>query len=330
MTGTAVLATIVGLALLLGSGEALLNGAVRLAQRLGLSQLLIGLTVVAAATSMPELVVVVAAGMEGVPDLGVGNVIGSNIANILLILGVAACMVPVVTGRAYVMRDGLTLLLATTVFVVFAYLGYFRWVHGLVMLALLAGYIVFSYRQDRRDYERAKANGQADSGPKPTLRQTLVAGLLVALGCAGLALGSHLLIKGSVEIARWAGISDAVIGISLVAVGTSLPELATVVVAGLRKRHQIALGNVLGSNLFNTLGILGALALTGPFAVRGELLHIDAWIMVAVTIGLMTIMLLGKRIGRVQGAAFLLLYVTYIGYRFLDSSGAGPAVALGF
>ncbi|MCG8354776.1 MAG: calcium/sodium antiporter [Kiloniellales bacterium] len=306
-----------GLGLLLFGGELLLRGAVALARRFGLSKLLIGLTVVAAATSMPELVVVVATGVEGVPDVGVGNVVGSNIANVLLILGVGAIFFPVLTRPSDVLRDGFAVFVASALFVVFALAGQLVWWHGLIMLSLLIGYIGFSYGQERRRNGRAEGESLGQEDEEVGVPTSCLAALLfLALGVAGLVVGSDLLVDGAVTIAHAAGVSDAVIGLTLVAVGTSLPELATAIVAGLRHHTEVALGNVLGSNLFNILAVLSALTFTLPFEVAAELMQVDIWIMLGVSVILLPVMATGWRIGRLEGASFLTLYACYIAWQF--------------
>jgi cation:H+ antiporter len=349
-----VLKTTVGLLFLLGGGEVLLRGAAGLAARFGLSPLLIGLTVVAAATSMPELVVVVTSGIENVPDLGVGNVIGSNIANILLILGVAAVMWPIATRPEHVLRDGLVLLGATLLFTAFALTGWIGRVDGTVMLVGLAVYLVLSYLSDRRingavsgDRDRTKvqevaaAGGNSTSGAVPQDAAGQAAGSTdgPAMGpaCAGMATaavfivtgvgaligGSQLLVDGAVVIAQRLGVSDAVIGLTLVAVGTSLPELATAIVAGMRRHSEIALGNVLGSNVFNLLMILGLLALIAPFHVAREMMRLDIWVMVGSAAVLLPVMMTGWRIGRREGAAFLIAYGIYVAMKYEPAVAAG-------
>ncbi len=316
MIWLAALKTAGGLGLLLFGGELLLRGAVALARRFGLSKLVIGLTVVAAATSMPELVVVVATGLQGVPDVGVGNVVGSNIANVLLILGAGAVFFPIVTRPRDVLRDGLAVLGATVLLIVFALMGQLFWIHGAVMLALLTGYIGYCYYRDRR--ENGAAHGEATEAESEVgiPKSAGVALLFLAIGVGCLVLGSELLVDGAVVIARSAGVSDAVIGLTLVAVGTSLPELATAIVAGMRRHTEVALGNVLGSNLFNILAVLAALTFALPFEVAPELMRIDVWIMLAVSALLLPLMITDWRIGRMEGAAFLLLYAGYIGWQF--------------
>jgi cation:H+ antiporter len=310
-----------GLLLLLFGGEILLRGDVSLARCLGLSSLLIGMTVVAAATSMPEMVVAVASGLRGAPDIGVGNVVGSNIANILLILGVAALLYPMETRPHNVLRDGLAMLGSTGLFIVFAVTGTVGRLDGTVMLALLIAYLAYSYRRDR------KLNGATDApaAPEgvPLCRSMPVALLFVGVGVGVLVVGSKLLVDGAVDLARTAGVSEAVIGLTLVAVGTSLPELATAVVASFRRHPEVALGNVLGSNLFNIMAIIPALALTTPVAIAPELLDFDVWFMAAVTVVAFVAMVTGWRIGRVEAATFLVAYVLYIGFLFKNGHMPG-------
>lgn len=323
MTWMAFLLAAAGLVLLFVGGEVLLRGAVGLALRSGISPMLIGLTIVAFATSMPELVVTLTAGLEGVPDVGVGNVVGSNIANILLILGAAALISPIATEPRQILRDSSAMVLATAVFLVVAFMGAVTPLHGIAMLVLLAIYLRVSYRQEKRSKSERAAELEAleEAGTAPC--STAVAILLVVVGVAGLVSGSHFLVDGAVDIARHFGISEAVIGLTLVAVGTSLPELATAIVAGIRGHTEVALGNVLGSNIFNILLIIGALALIAPFVVSPEILGFDIWIMLGVSLLVVPIMITGKRIGRLEGLVMLLLYAGFILFQFDPRGGTG-------
>ncbi len=316
MTLVALAQTLGGFLLLFGGGELLLRGAVGLARSFGLSPLLIGLTVVAAATSMPELMVTVTAGLDGLTDVGVGNVVGSNIANILLILGVAAVIHPIQNHPRMVRRDAGAVLIATALFAGFGVTGPLGWVHGAIMLALLGGYLWFSYWNEvaaNRDRPAEQADlaglGWAPAGT----RLALVA---VAAGAGGLVLGSDLLVAGAVAIARAAGISESVIGLTLIALGTSLPELATAVTAARHRHTDLALGNALGSNIFNILLVLGVLVLIAPVQLAAEVLRFDLWVMVGVTVLLIPILLSGWRISRLEGGLFLALYAAYIGIQF--------------
>jgi len=318
MTLVALAQTFGGFLFLFASGELLLRGAVGLARIFGLSPLLIGLTVVAAATSMPELMVTVTAGLGGLTDVGVGNVIGSNIANILLILGAAAVIRPIPTHPRVVRRDAGAVLIATALFAGFGVTGPLGWIHGAVMIALLGFYIWFSYRNEVAAINRDQTPGAeadlSDLGWTPA--GTGLALGTVAAGAGGLVLGSDLLVEGAVTIARAAGISESVIGLTLIAFGTSLPELATAVIAARHGHTALALGNALGSNIFNILLVLGVLVLIAPVQLAAEVLRFDIWVMAGVTVALILVMLSGWRISRLEGGLFLALYAAYIGFQF--------------
>ncbi len=310
--------TLGGFLLLFGGGELLLRGAVGLARSFGLSPLLIGLTVVAAATSMPELMVTLAAGLDGLTDVAVGNVVGSNIANILLILGAAAVIHPIPTHPRMVRRDAGAVLIATALFAGFGVTGPLGWIHGAIMLALLGGYLWFCCWNEaaagNRDQAAAEKTELTEFGWTPA--GAGLALVTVGAGAGGLVLGSDLLVEGAVSIARAGGISESVIGLTLIAIGTSLPELATAVTAARHRHGDLALGNALGSNIFNILLVLGALVLIAPVQLAAEVLRFDLWIMVGVTVLLFPIMLSGWRISRLEGALFLALYAAYIGFQF--------------
>ncbi len=316
MTAIAFLQAGGGLVLLFIGGEVLLRGAVGLSLRFGLSPLLIGLTVVAFATSMPELVVTLTAGLQGATDIGVGNVVGSNIANILLILGLAALLYPIAKEPKRILRDVVAMVAATAVFVALAFTERMGFIQGVIMIALLVGYLVASYRAELKGGNDTDTGMEAieEAGAAP--RSAWVALALVVGGIVGLAAGSELLVRGALVIARAAGVSETVIGLTLVAFGTSLPELATAIVAALRGHTEVALGNVLGSNIFNILLILGTLFIITPVTVAPEILNYDIWILAGATLIAVPIMLVGKRIGRVAGAAFVILYVAFIWFQF--------------
>ncbi|MFQ5956087.1 MAG: calcium/sodium antiporter [Kiloniellales bacterium] len=319
-----------GLALLAGGGDLLVRGAVALARRLGVSALVIGLTVVAFGTSAPELVVGLTAGLEGAPAIVVGTVVGSNIANLLLILAVAALIRPVACNPRSVYRDGGAVLGASLLFVWLASLGVFRAGHGVLLLFLLGAFIALSYWTERG---AAAAVGIQRVEEIRTVPRPIWLGLLsVAAGLAGVAVGAELLVQGAVGIARAAGISETVIGLTLVAVGSSLPELATVVVAAFRRHPDVAIGNVLGSNVFNTFGIMGAVGLAVPVPVPDEIVRFDIWLMLGVTVVLIPVMATGWRISRREAALLLAAYAAYVTARFLGfpavTAGSGwPAVA---
>lgn len=306
-----------GLLLLALGGEFLVRGAVGLARRLGLSNLLIALTVVAFATSMPELVVTVAAVLAEKPDLGLGNIVGSNIANSLLIVGAAALVVALPSPGGLSSRDAPALFAVTLLFLLLAFLtAPLAWPQGLLLLALLVAYLVGCYRQERRlGADSATAAEARDLARGAPARLDAALGL-TTLGGAALALGAELLIDGSVVLARAAGLSDAAIGLTLVAFGTSLPELATAMAAAFRRQPDVVLGNVVGSNLFNLLAIAGLLCLPGRLPVAEEFRRFDLWVLMAATGALVLLLRRRRPIGRLAGALLVLAYAGFIWAQF--------------
>ncbi len=291
-----------GLAGLLIGGEALVRGSVGIARRLAMPPLLIGLTVVGFGTSTPELLVSVDAALRGVPDIALGNVLGSNIANILLIVGVSALVWPIrVTGKS--LRRDLTVMLAAalTLVPIFA-LGQMGRPAGLILFAGLVAYLVWAYRQP----------GEAAPDLPGTMPSGLMSALTVLGGLVALMLGARFLVDGAVSIARGYGISEAFIGLTIVAVGTSLPELATSLIAALRRQSEIAIGNIVGSNIFNILGILGATAVIAPIPVSARFLAFDLPVMIAVSLLLAGLLLMLPVIGRGAGAMMLAGYGAYV------------------
>ena len=290
-----------GLAGLFLGGEALVRGASGLAARLGLSPLLIGLTVVGFGTSMPEMLVSVDAALRGLPGIALGNVVGSNIANILLILGRAALVWPMVVAGG-LRRDLAVMLAAAAALVPLFVLGEVGRLAGLALLAGLVAYLWAAFR--------GPGAAVATEAVAPMALPKAV--LIVGLGLVGLVVGARLLVDGAVGLARAAGLSEAFIGLSIVAVGTSLPELATSVVAALRRQSGLAIGNVVGSNIFNVLGILGVTALVAPVPVEPRFLSLDLPVMLAVSAAAAGLLWRGGRIGRGAGIALVSAYAVYL------------------
>lgn len=302
-----------GLVALFFGGEALIRGAVSLAKSLGLPALIISLTVVGFGTSMPELLVSVRAAFANAPDIALGNVVGSNSANILLILGLCMVVAPIVGYNPAVRRDiliatGVALALFALVFTL-PQLGRGA---GIALFAGLIVYLLFSYRIGRKEHaEAAQSEETEDEHLKaPPLGKAATAGWLL-LGFVLLFAGAEALVRGAVSIAREFGISEAVIGLTIVAVGTSLPELATSLVAAIRRHGDVALGNIVGSNIFNILGILGIAAIIKPIPVSANFPAFDVPVMVVTTFALLVILLAKLPLGRIAGAAFLTAYVVY-------------------
>jgi cation:H+ antiporter len=304
---------ILGLVILLLAGDVLVKGAVNLALRLGIPALIVSLTVVAFGTSAPELLISIQSILNGVPGLALGNVVGSNTANVLLVLGLPALMAGLAatsdTRREYTM-----MMAGTGIFIILCFFGPLVWWHGLVLLAGLALVLGDAMRKARA--HRREINGACDDLEELDEADPDMAGWQVALylvlGLVGLPLGASLLIDSASMIAIEYGISDAVIGLTLVAVGTSLPELATTVMAAFRRQADVAIGNVIGSNIFNLLAIIGVAVFVGPIPVDAEILTFDLWVMLAASIVLAPFVFLRWPMGRLVGLAFTVLYAGYI------------------
>ncbi len=296
-----------GLVLLLLGGESLVRGAAGFAARMGVSPLLIGLTVVGFGTSMPELVTSLEAAFAGAPGIAIGNVVGSNTANVLLILGFAALLAPIPVERRAFRRDGTAVALAAVACLAVVLVGSLERLSGAVLVTLLAAYVVYTAMRERVAAAAADAGGTI---PRP---MSVPVGLAFALGGLALTiLGARLLVGAAVELAAVAGVSDTVIGVTVVAIGTSLPELATSLMAAWRRQPEIAFGNIVGSNIYNVFGILGVTALVHPIPVPPEILALDIWVMLAATAALTAAAVTGWRISRREGAVMLAAYGAYL------------------
>ena len=308
-----IILIVVGLVLLAIGGDVLVRGAVAVSERMGVSPLLAGLTIVGFGTSMPELVTSLFAAFDGAPGISVGNVVGSNIANILLILGVSALILPLAIDPAAFRRDGLALAVATLACLGAVMLGYLGRPVGLALLALLVVYIVWAYRSERLNPDAEAAmheNVVADVKPAG---MSLIAALgLAAAGIVGTIIGARLLVDGAIEIARDFGVSETVIGLTVVAIGTSLPELVACVIAALKRHADVALGNVIGSNIYNLLGILGMTAVVHPIEVPAEIARFDIWVLLGVTVLLGIFLRTGWTLKRWEGGVFLGIYAAYL------------------
>ena len=295
-----------GLAGLVIGGELLVRGAVRTAGALGVSPLIIGLTLVGFGTSTPELVTSVQAALLGSPGVAVGNIVGSNICNILLILGVAALIRPVDAEPRGLRRDGPALAAATLIGLAAILWGDLGRVVGAGFVAALLGYLLWLYASERR-----RADAANDPPPE---RKGLWSGLPLTLaGLALVVIGADWLVTAAIALAQVWQVSDSLIGLTIVAVGTSLPELTASVAAAARGRGDVALGNIVGSNIFNILGILGVTALVEPLAAPAEIIAFDVWVMVAATAALIWVAATGARVTRGEGALLLGGYGVYLG-----------------
>ena len=313
---------IAGFALLLFGGESVVRGSVALAQRLGVSPLIVGLTIVGFGTSLPEMVVSVNAALVGSQGLAVGNVVGSNIANILLILGVAAVIAPIAVHPGAVKRDLLGMSAATLVYVGLGMSGQIVFWQGVLMLIALMSYIGFTVWHDNKSNDEAAElhrDEAAEMGEIP-LRTVSNAGIII-VGLFAVVVGAEWLVTGATTLATEFGVPEEVIGLTVVAIGTSLPELATSIVAAYRGHSDVCVGNVLGSNLFNLFGITGVTALLAPLPFSDKIVSFDLWILLAATAIIIPFMLTGRRISRPEGIVLLILYVSFIASQFVGMSG---------
>lgn len=312
----AFLFVLLGLAILAGGGELLVRGATTIARLAGLTPAVIGLTIVAAGTSLPELVVSVVAALRGTPDIAVGNVVGSNIFNIAMVLGAAALVLPLrVHATAIRLEWPIMFLASWTGFLLMRDGQLDRMEGGFFVASLLAflAYSVYIARYEVSDEEQTEfATETEDRSIHPRNRQMAMSILAVVAGSALLVVGGKALVDGAVAIAREVGLSERVIGITIVAIGTSAPELAASLVAAFRGRTDLALANIIGSNIFNILGILGVTALVRPIPVAVGIVRTDAWWMLGLAVVLLPMMWTGKRISRAEGALLLTGYAAYI------------------
>ncbi len=295
---------LVGLIGLFFGGEALVRGSVGIARRMAIPPLLIGLIVVGFGTSTPELLVSVDAALRGVPDIAIGNIVGSNIANILLIVGLTSLVWPIVVSGATLRRDTAVMLAAAFAFVPIFAMGEMGRVAGGLLVIGLGSYLIWAYLRP------GEAVAEDIDAPAPA--SAWISVLWVVGGLIVLMFGARFLVDGSVSIARGFGVSEAFIGLTIVAVGTSLPELATSVIAALKRHSEIAIGNIIGSNIFNVLGILGITALIKPIPVADRFLTFDLPIMIAVSLVLTALLLTRPVIGRGVGLAALAGYAAYV------------------
>ena len=306
-----LLLTVAGFVALFLGGEALVRGSVALARRLGVSEIAVGVVLVGFGTSAPELLVSFESALKGHAELALGNVIGSNIANILLIVGAAALIAPIQLAPRAGRREAFIVLAATACVAAMVLMGDLGVAHGVAMLVALAAYLALTWWRGGSDLPPDGEDGE-DGGGRLSIRRAAV---LTLAGLALLVLGADLLVVGAVEIARGLGVSEAVIGMTVVAIGSSLPELAASAVAALRGRGAVAIGNVLGSNLFNLLGALGIVAVMVPVRTAAMDIDLAMLAMLALT-GCFVALVLARRIGRAVGAAFLLAYGGFIWAEF--------------
>ncbi len=334
----------IGLVALLVGGEVLVRGAVQLASRAGVTPLIVGLVIVGFGTSMPELVTSVEAALLDAPGIAWGNIVGSNIANGLLILGVAALASPIIIHNANYLRDPVIMIAASLGLIAVALTGLGHLLVGVTMVGLLGGYIAHCYRQEKFSVIHTDAgldpefhDAPHDKAAALELADPLLANpqshgtgngwlkpiVLTLAGLAILILGGRMLVSGAIDLARMADLSETLIGLTIVAVGTSLPELVTSVIAAVRKQSEIAFGNVIGSNIYNILGIGGVTMMFAPGGIRDDLITRDLPVMLASSILILFILMKWRKFGRISGAILVACYFLYLGFLIYGTTGPG-------
>jgi cation:H+ antiporter len=306
---------ILGLVLLLLGGELLVRGAVASAKALGVSPLLIGLTLVGFGTSTPELVTSVTAAVQGSPGIAVGNVVGSNIANILFILGMAAMIYPLAVDPKGFKRDAVMVCLAALACLAVVIYGRIGSLVGIAFIASLLAYVVYVYRQESTAPAEAATVAEHRAQDAPIGPRNMALALAMAVGGIAITIyGAGFLVNGAIALAKKFGISDTIIGLTIVAVGTSMPELVTSVMAALRKHADVAYGNIVGSNIFNVLFILGTTSIIEPIDIPAQIARFDIWVMLSATALLVWFARSGMKLQRWEGAVFIAMYLGYMTY----------------
>lgn len=301
-----------GFIILVVAAELMVRGAVVLADRMGVSPMVIGMTVVAFGTSAPELVVSLNAALSGASGLAIGNIVGSNIANIWLILGAACLITPILVKPDAMTRDVVLLVGGSFLFMLFAMTGELDLVAGVVMLAVFIGFLLASYfRGGDPDVAKEQAE-EIEEMEKGFIKSIPIAVVAAILGVVGLAFGADMLVDGGSEIARSFGVSEEVIGLTLFAFGTSLPELAASIVAAYRGHPDVAIGNVIGSNVFNMLFVGGVVAVVTTVPVGNQVMTFDIWVMIVATIMLLPVLIDRMKLSRGIAAVFFVLYLGYV------------------
>lgn len=318
---TTALHLVGGFILLLFGAEYLVRGAVSLARKLAVSPMVIGLTVVAYGTTAPELVVSLEGALRGQPGISVGNVVGSNIANILLILGSSAVLCPILTNPRVLYRDAAVMLGAVLLFIGLALEGSITRPQGMLMVFSLICFSLFAYWSERRAAKTVEAMEAEEFSEGP--KSTWLAIVAVIGGIAAVVFGANFLVSGAIVAARTFGVGEEVIGLTLVAVGTSLPELATAVVAALRRHSEVAVGNVIGANIYNLLAIMGLVSSVSPLEMPQQILRFDLWFMLAVTLALVAAIAVRKGVGRKTGTVFLAAYAGYVALQYFGLARLG-------
>ncbi len=305
----------IGIVILILSGDWMVRGAAALARHWGIPSLIVGLTIVAFGTSAPELFVSIQAVLNGTSELAAGNVIGSNIANVLLALGAPALIMAIPTNMPGVGRNALVALFASVLFIALALIHspLIIW-QGAILFGGILIYLIWMFRLAKSGVEDPILNEmtEIDEGEDGLPTKVWLSSVFLVIGLIGLAIGGRMIVDNASAIAEGFGVSETIIGLTIVAIGTSLPEVATVIIAAYRGQTEVAIGNVLGSNVFNIFAVAGAAALTGPVIIEKQLLVFDIWVMLAAMIALVVIVLTRMPIGKKTGGIFLAGYGLYL------------------
>jgi len=300
-----VLLLIIGLVVLVVGGEFLVKGAVSIAEKFKISPLVIGMTVVSFGTSAPELLVSLQAALDGNPAISIGNVVGSNIANLALVLAITVLIFPIIPERQTKIVDWPMMMMATMLFYVFSLDNVIVFWEGALLLTILIVFTFMLIRNSRKENKRLEEEMLVDDKP-------FLPGVLYLLGgLIGLYFGSDWFVEGAISIAKDFNLSDRVIGVTVVAFGTSAPELVASTVAAYRQQTDISVGNLIGSNLFNIMAVLGITSIVTPIAVENTVLTFDMYWVIGIALAMFPILFIGKRIGRIKG---ILLFATYLAY----------------
>ncbi len=316
-----VLMFVLGLVVLVIGADVMVRGASRLAVSFGVSPLVVGLTVVAFGTSAPEMAVSVGSALAGTPDLAIGNVVGSNIANVLLILGISALITPLLVDEQIIRQEIPIMIGASALLVVMALDGNIGLLESIMLFALVIAYTVFLVVQSRRASKAVQDEFETEIPTSTWDSHWAVQVALIAVGLVMLVVGADWLVDSAVAFARAFGVSDLVIGLTVVAVGTSMPEIATSIVAAMRGQRDIAVGNVVGSNVFNILAVLGVTGVVSGVGlpVSEAARNFDLWVMLAVAFACLPIMITGREIARWEGGVFLAYYAAYTAWLVLQA-----------
>jgi cation:H+ antiporter len=306
-----IIQIILGLVVLFIGGEILIKGSISIARHLNISRILVSSVIIGFGTSMPEMTVSVSAMLEGSPEIAIGNAIGSNIANILFILGVCALISPFYLKDKLIKRDVIVMVISTLILFTFGILGVLTFVHGLMMILLLASYIVYSYLEDKKHFSNKDVdNIESDMGFVKNANLSL--SIIIAIsGIILLIAGSSLFLSGSISIANIFSIDKEIIGLGIVAIGSCLPELTTATVASFRKHGNIVIASIVGSNIFNILSIVGVISLIDDIKIPTHILQYDLWVFLASTLILSFMLLRGVKFSRVVGGLFVATYILY-------------------